>query len=379
MCAPDPDPAPSMTTTLRRATGGALIASSLLLLGASAATAAPGRLGIQDDQITVAPASTWQERLNLIGQSRAKLSRIDVFWSDVAPTRPANPRNHADPAYQWTKYDAFFRGLRARGITPIAAIWSTPVWATKSKAPIPAGQHHNARSPENAKDFGDFVQAFISRYRPGSKDASGTALPSVRIVEAWNEPNLNYGLIPESGSRADIYAALAKAAHAETRTARPKVTLLIGAGGPASSTGDSQVGAKLWVRQLAKRKVTGDGYSQHMYPKAGPANPAKVIPGWGGLPILAKEIDAIRTGMPIWITEAGYTTAATPYRKDAHVSEKTQATYLRQMMQVPMVRSGRVKAVIWFNMQDNVNWPSGLIRADGSKKPSWAVFRSLAR
>jgi len=336
--------------------------------------------GLQDDQVTVAAERSIQPRLDLFRDSGARLGRIDVFWSDVAPTRPANAADHTDPAYNWRKYDIIFRGLRIRGITPLAALWSTPPWATRSGAPIPAGQHHNARAPQDPADYGNFVRAFVSRYAPGARDAAGKALPSVRIVEAWNEPNLNYGLIPDGTSRADAYAGLAKAAYAATRSARPKVTLLIGAGGPASSTGSDQVGARLWVRQLAQRRVRGDGYSQHMYPKAGPLTTAPVIPGWGpGLGTLAKEIDGIQKGMPIWITEAGWTTAATPYRKNAHVSERTQAAYLRQLAQVPLVRNGRIRAIVWFNLQDNPNWPAGLLRSNGSKKPSWAAFRAVAR
>lgn len=357
-----------------------LALAALPLLAVAASAQGKAQWGLQDDQVTTAPESAIQGRLDLFRDSRARLGRIDVFWSDVAPTRPANAADHTDPAYSWRKYDIIFRGLRIRGITPLAALWSTPVWATRSKTPIPPGQHHNARAPENAADFGDFVRAFVARYRPGSRDGSGRALPSVRIVEAWNEPNLNYGLIPDGKSRADTYAELAKAARAATRTAQPKVTLLVGAGGPASSTSADQTGARLWVRQLAQRGVDGDGYSQHMYPKAGPLTTAPVIPGWGpGLDILAREIDRIRKGMPIWITEAGWTTAATPYRKNAHVSERTQATYLRGLGKVPLVRSGRVRAIIWFNLQDNPNWPAGLLRANGSRKPAWAAFQSMAR
>jgi hypothetical protein len=337
---------------------------------ATPALAAPARFGVQDDQITVAPVSAVTKRLGMIKATRARLARIDVFWSDVATRRPADAANPADAAYDWRRYDTIFSGLAARGITPIAAIWSTPVWATASQAPIPAGQHHNARSPQNAADFGAFVTAFAARY-------NGTNGPAVRIIEVWNEPNLNYGLIPESGDRADIYAALAAAARAATEGASPKVTLLVGAGGPASSTGSGQTGALLWAQQLAARGVTGDGYAQHMYPKAGPLAKTKVVPSWGGLPVLAKAVDKIRPGMPIWITEGGYTTARTPYRKNAHVSDAMQAKYLKDISRVKMVRSGRVKAVIWFNLQDNPNWPAGLIRANGTKKPSYRVFLGL--
>jgi hypothetical protein len=36
-------------------------------------------------------------------------------------------------------------------------------------------------------------------------------------------------------------------------------------------------------------------------------------------------------------------------------------------------------AVVWFNLEDNENWPGGLLRANGSKKPSYNSFVQYAR
>ncbi len=61
------------------------------------------------------------------------------------------------------------------------------------------------------------------------------------------------------------------------------------------------------------------------------------------------------------------------------VTPAQQARYLRQIMGLPVVRSGRIRAVVWFNLQDNPRWPGGLRRLDGRAKASHAVFRRLAR
>ena len=29
---------------------------------------------------------------------------------------------------------------------------------------------------------------------------------------------------------------------------------------------------------------------------------------------------------------------------------------------------------MWFNLQDNADWPAGLLREDGSRKPSYGRF-----
>ena len=85
---------------------------------------------------------------------------------------------------------------------------------------------------------------------------------------------------------------------------------------------------------------------------------------------------AWRPALKLAITEAGYTTAATEYRK-TRVTEEQQATNLRDMFDLPAVRDPRVLTVVWFNLQDNAAWPAGLLREDGSEKPSWDVFRRI--
>jgi hypothetical protein len=91
-------------------------------------------------------------------------------------------------------------------------------------------------------------------------------------------------------------------------------------------------------------------------------------------------LDAVprRRGTPVIVTEAGYTTAPTPFRS-VRVTPAEQARYLRQIMDLPVVRSGRIRAVVWFNLQDNPRWPGGLRTLDGRPKQSHAVFRRLAR
>ncbi|HMM49388.1 MAG TPA: hypothetical protein PKE32_07220 [Miltoncostaeaceae bacterium] len=98
------------------------------------------------------------------------------------------------------------------------------------------------------------------------------------------------------------------------------------------------------------------------------------------MPYIHQQLDRKKKGMKLYITEAGYTTAATPFRDStkAVVSPAMQRKYLQQIYNLPAVRSPRTAAVVWFNLQDNVNWPAGLLRENGTKKPSWAAFRALA-
>jgi len=60
-------------------------------------------------------------------------------------------------------------------------------------------------------------------------------------------------------------------------------------------------------------------------------------------------------------------------------TKRQQATYMKQIFRVPFVRNSRVRAVIWFNLQDNVNWPGGLLTDTGNKKPSYRSFQQMVR
>ena len=81
--------------------------------------------------------------------------------------------------------------------------------------------------------------------------------------------------------------------------------------------------------------------------------------------------------MKLFVTEAGYTTATTPFRQ-VKVTPAVQNLYLKQIFTLPLVKSPRVAAVVWFNLQDNINWPGGLLFESGAPKPAYATFSRIA-
>ena len=85
---------------------------------------------------------------------------------------------------------------------------------------------------------------------------------------------------------------------------------------------------------------------------------AKAFPTWGSLPEIFATLDKKKKGMKLFVTEAGYTTATTPFR-NVKVTPAVQNLYLKQIFTLPAVKSPRLAAVVWFNLQDNVNWPGG--------------------
>ena len=343
--------------THRRARGRPLLAAATAAgLLAAAAPAQSAVLGVQDDRMTSGPVEEVPERVAMLRASGAKVARLDVLWSLVAPARPANPRDPDDPAYRWDRVDAVLRGMAGEGITPLLVVYSAPPWAAGGR-PIPEGTEVNPHAPA-PRHFRDFMAALATRYTGRHRpEGARRPLPRVRHFELWNEPNLAAFLSPQTagGRRVAIgrYVAMVGAAYPAIKRVNRTAIVLAGVGGPRSSTDARGVGALEWARALARSGAPFDAYSQHVYPAAAPTAPTRAFPAWATLPQLFRTLDAVprRRGVPVYITEFGYTTSATPFRT-VRVTEAQQAAYLRQIMRLPQVRGGRVRALIWFNLQD---------------------------
>ncbi len=335
---------------------------------------------VQDDHLPIDALETLDERLDLVAGTGVTTTRYDVFWSQVAPSRPASPRDPADPAYDWARADLVLQGFAERDITPIVSVYNAPTWATGGLYE-PPGYQINTATPD-PDGFADFMAALTARYSGEFTPSGGEPLPEVRHFELWNEPNLSGFLRPqfEDGRPVslDRYAAMVKAAHPAMKAANPDVQVIAGVGGPRGSTGETGIGAIDWLQGLVQRGIPLDGYSQHIYPSAGPEVPTDAIPSWSSIGRFLEEIDGFRPGLPFYITEAGYTTAPTPFR-DVAVTEEEQAEYLTQIYSLPQLRTEQVKTVVWFNLEDNVNWPAGLYREGLEPKPSLQRFLDVVQ
>jgi len=353
-----------------------VVAGAVVLSGGDETAPIGAVAAVQDDHLPVDPIEAIPARLDLIAQTGATTTRVDLFWGDIAPSPPADPRNPADPAYDFSRADLIMLGLAERGITPIVSVYDTPAWASGGRfEPVGAPYNHVAPDPEA---FGDFMAALAARYSGEISSPGGEPLPEVRHFEVWNEPNLSGFLIPQiegdASVRLDAYAAMVRAAYDGIKGANPEAKVIAGVAGPRSSTSPSGVGAVEWLQGLAARKIPLDAYSQHVYPARAPLEETSIVPSWSTIGRILTELDAFRPGLDLYITEAGYTTAATPYRPEAKVSEEEQAEYLEQIYSLPQLRSERITTVVWFNLQDNANWPAGLVREDLSRKPSYDRF-----
>ena len=363
-----------------------VLAGTAVAVAAGAALALPstglgGVAAIQDDVLTTAAANQVPQRLQLVANTRAKVARFDILWSFVATRQPVNPQDPADPAYNWSHVDQVLTGLDQLGITPIVSTYSTPKFAQATRATgYKSAYNPNAPTPTA---FGAFMKAVATRYSGTYPNAGGGTLPRVRHFEVWNEPNLKNFFRYGTKSNMGKYKGLVKAAYTNIKSANPNAVVIAGVGGPRSSGGNGNISAKEWMNKLVSDKsVKFDAYSQHIYPSQAPkfTSPAyeKVFPTWDSLDDIYKALDKKRKGMKLYVTEAGYTTGPTPFRT-VKVTPSVQNKYLKQIYNLPLVKSPRMAAVVWFNLQDNKNWPGGLLRSNGGKKPSFNSFVSYAR
>jgi hypothetical protein len=120
-------------------------------------------------------------------------------WEEIEPQRKGE--------FDWAKYDRLVELAGQYGLQIIARLDRPPAWARQSN-PLPGSP------PDDPADYGDFVYAFVQRYRG-----------RVGYVQIWNEPNLS----AEWGfQRVDAvaYTHLLAVAYRRAKEADPRVAVL---------------------------------------------------------------------------------------------------------------------------------------------------------
>jgi hypothetical protein len=361
-----------------------LFVACLIVTGvvATAASAADHMwMGFQDD-----PALRWRPgraaMFDRVQQFNTSVVRTTVYWSRMAPRRPAHPANSFDRAYRFSDLDEFVRSAATRDIAVMLTIWGTPKWANGGKSANVA--------PARAKDLTDFARAVATRY-----DGRHRGLPAVQFYGVWNEPNLGSFLTPQYNRKGKpvspiIYARLYRAAYAGIRVGNPAALIGIGETAPrgratplkAAGTQETlapQTFARLLAR--ARPKLRFDAWSHHPYSTLGAGPRQRMRYPNANLPMLPSFEDHLnqwfkRKSTPIWVTEYGFQTK--PGDQEG-VSPARQAAYLRTAF--AMARNQPyVKMFIWFIFRDDPTstWQSGLLFQNGLEKPAANVFPALA-
>ncbi len=109
--------------------------------------------------------------------------------------------------FDWDKSDQIVAVFEKYGLQIIARLDRPPAWAHKDKSITQA-------PPDDNNDYGDFVDAFVRRYKG-----------RIHFLQIWNEPNI----FPEWGNRPVDpagYVALLKVAYTRAKAADPSIRIL---------------------------------------------------------------------------------------------------------------------------------------------------------
>jgi hypothetical protein len=303
----------------------------------------------------------------------------EMRWNEVAPTRPAAPKDPADPAYRWPA-DLDFASVEGakHGIRIAVQVTYAPPWANGGRA--------RQYAPKRPRDYADFVEAAAKRY------------PGVRIWMIWGEPTRedrfqpmgpegSFGRLTRAGQKGvRLYARILDAAYGRLK-ARSRANVVVG--GNTFTTG--RVRPETFIRHLrlpGGRPPRMDLYGHNPFSMRSP-NLAKPPLGSGFADIC--DLDELtgwldrwqrRPGRPplrLFLSEYFAPTDHPNHEFNFYVDQATQARWLRAALRITR-RWSRIYSLGVFLYDDAPN-PAGdevnrgLLTWDSRPKPAYAVMR----
>jgi hypothetical protein len=313
-------------------------------------------LGINANTVGWGPRVGRQQ--DLVKQLGVRWIREELYWERVAPRRGVRA---------WATYDRLFVAAAHRGLHVLPVLDDPPAWAGGQRDALPT----------DAVAYAAFVRDAVRRYGP-----SGTfwkAHPKLdarlapRWFELWNEPYFARPI--ESALSARRYARLTDAALAAGHTADPEARFLISV--QTRTQQRSQLDTA-WLDHLLRARPHllehADGVTAHPYDR-------DVV---GSLDALRALRATLRTrgggALPVWVTEVGWSTCAGAANC---VSEREQAgavsRFLRTAVRERLAHAAFVYHLLSWRQPPGQNGGDfGLLRRDGTRKPSWRVVRRSA-
>jgi len=314
-------------------------------------------------------ASAAEPGVNLIGSTSAQLPslqplgthwvRMFATWPDLEPTKGAFS------TFWLAYYEETFRSLPA-GTKVLLDVVNTPSWET--------GSTNEHTPPANPQEYAAFVGALAQHL--GTK---------VSAYEIWNEEDSSSWWA--GGPNPTAYTQLLKATYPAIKAADPSATVVLG-----GLTGNDY--EFLEGVYQAGGKGSFDAVGVHTDTACDKLSPYEFLRGAGNrlVPdsfLAYREVHAVMLAngddKPIWMTELSWRTTNATCPEGAWagqtaegVSEEQQATYLRQAYHC-LAEDPYVQVALWFPLEDEGSVLSGLERANGTHKPSFATMHSYIR
>ena len=308
------------------------------------------------------PRSQWDAHLAAISDDGMQVVRMGAWWSDLEPGPPVGDRHQ----YSWSDLDEQVASLARHDLQWEPLLCFSATWGSKIDGDYRA-------APAGSENFAAFARGLAQRYgRNGSFWQEHPELPALPVTayEVWNEENATLYWHPATPEEyADLYAASRSAIHQVDDSARVVVGGLAAAG-----TAGVQAPAAFLRQMYAHRpdlKGHVDAVALHPFAR----EPERV---YAGIASFRKDLDAIAgPGVPIEITEIGWSTVDTPERKRAAYLAELASTLWRTDCGVE-----RFIPYAWLGPEqrasDREQW-FGIANRDGSNKPSASAYADAVR
>jgi len=328
------------------------VSAALLVVGVLAPASSPAA---EPGVVLPGPETSRTPELKSLGTHWV---RMFVTWPDVEPARESFAQN-------WlSAYEQMFNSAPA-GTKVLLDVVDSPSWET--------GSPSQQAPPANPEDYAAMMGMLARRFAG-----------KVAAYEIWNEEDQSSWWTGAPNPAA--YAQLLKATYPVVKAADPGATVLVG-----GLTGNDY--PFLEGLYAAGAKGSFDAVAVHTDTACNVLSPYDFLRGADEKMIpdsfLAyREVHKVMVDngdeKPIWMTELSWRTTpglctegAWAGQKPAGVSESDQATFLSQAYHC-LAQDPYVKVALWFPLVDQGLVQSGLIRANGTRKPSFDAMRSYA-
>jgi len=292
--------------------------------------------------------------------------QLSLLWSDVASSRPAEPRNPNDPAYRWpARFDFAVAEAQRHGIALAPVVMRTPAWANGGRDP--------RWTPNDPQDYADFLTAATKRY------------PNIRRWQIWGEPSLGSNYQP-GGYRASAraYAKLLDRAYVALKQRSSKNKVI---GGMTFSQEPVRFLQELRLRDGQGPRPRLDWWGHNPFSARYPDGRSKTLSKYGrdinDLDVFAGELKrayAPRGINPkLWISEYTVQSEHGSYAFNWYVSLADQAKWVTQAYRLAN-RQSSVAGMGWLSLfdeprrADRQEMRIGLRTFGGARKPAYAAY-----